>query len=248
MERYKLILAYDGTDFHGFQYQVDYRTVQNVVEDALHKLNWSGKSVLFAGRTDAGVHAAGQVLAFDLEWNHSLIQLRNALNALLPRDVAVKEITTCSLDFHPRYDAQSRTYWYSIYCEPVRNPSFERYTWRVWPIPDLKRLIAISQFFVGVHDFSGFGQATSPDGSTIRQVYSAEWKKKDGILRFQITGNAFLYHMVRRIVHIQIMVGQSNLDQNILLTALDSPPKEPLQGLAPPQGLSLVEVTYAAEE
>jgi len=244
MARYKVILAYDGTEFHGSQYQTDTRTVQNVVEDALHKLNWSGDSVLFAGRTDAGVHASGQVIAFDLAWNHSPLDLRNALNALLPRDVSIKDVSVTAMDFHPRYDALARTYRYSIYCQPVREPSFERFAWRVWPLPDHESLPSMSKMFVGIHDFSGFGSATRPGGSTIREVFSADWTHENGKLWFQISGNAFLYHMVRRMVYLQILVSQGKLDLGALKAHLIYPESGLGQGLAPPHGLSLIEVSY----
>ena len=109
----------------------------------------AGKSVLFAGRTDAGVHASGQVVAFDLAWNHSPGDLRNALNALLPADVSVFEVAVTRPDFHPRFDAKARTYRYRIYCNPVRDPQLDRFAWRVWPALDFDRLIAASQDFLG---------------------------------------------------------------------------------------------------
>ena len=133
--------------------------MQDVFEAALRKLNWSGKSVLFAGRTDAGVHAAGQVVAFDLDWNHLLGDLRNALNALLPEDVSVFEVAVTRPDFHPRFDAKARTYRYRIYNNPVRDPLLDRFAWRVWPVLDFDRLIAASRIFLGIHDFAGFGRA-----------------------------------------------------------------------------------------
>jgi tRNA pseudouridine38-40 synthase len=244
MERYKVILAYDGTEFHGSQYQTDTRTVQNVVEVALRKLNWSGDSLFFAGRTDAGVHASGQVIAFDLDWNHSPLDLRNALNALLPKDVAAKDVCIASPDFHPRFDAVERTYNYRIYCKPVREPNLERFAWRVWPHPDHRCLPSLSEKFVGIHDFSGFGRATRQGGSTIREVFSADWTYDNGKLSFLISGNAFLYHMVRRMVYLQVLVSQGKLDISKFEGYLSDPDSGLGQGLAPPQGLSLVEVSY----
>jgi len=244
MERYQVILAYDGTDFHGSQYQTETRTVQNVFEATLLKLGWTGKSVLFAGRTDAGVHASGQVAAFDLAWNHSPGDLMNALNALLPADVSVFNAVVSQPDFHPRYNAKARTYRYRIYCNPVRDPQLDRFAWRVWPAPDYDRLAAASQIFLGIHDFAGYGRATSPGGSTIRYLIAANWLKADAELNFVITGNAFLYHMVRRLVYAQVRAGQGKLRLEDLKRHLQIPGSEPIQGLSPPQGLSLVEVSY----
>ena len=115
MVRYQIIIAYDGTDFSGSQKQANSRTVQDELEKALQKLEWKGKSVLLAGRTDTGVHASGQVAAFDLEWKHSLCDLRNALNANLPMDISVRQVESVNSGFHPRFDANWRRYRYRIY-------------------------------------------------------------------------------------------------------------------------------------
>ncbi len=244
MERYQVILTYDGTDFHGSQFQAETRTVQGVLEAALRKLKWTGKSVLFAGRTDAGVHATGQVAAFDLEWNHSLVNLRNALNSLLPKDISVLRLFLRNPDFHPRYDATSRTYKYRIFCDEVRNPILERYTWQVWPKPDAHRLDEAAALYIGVHDFAGYGRPSRDEDSTIRQVTSMFWTVHGSHMTVRITANAFLYHMVRRLVYAQVRVGQGMLDCQELSQHLYNPGEEPLKGLAPAKGLTLVCVKY----
>jgi tRNA pseudouridine38-40 synthase len=272
MERYQVILAYDGTNFSGSQYQVDTRTVQSVVEAALRKLNWSGKSVLFASRTDTGVHASGQVAAFDLDWAHSPVDLRNALNSLLPHDVAVYQVKVSARDFRPRYHAVARGYHYRVYYQRVRDPLLDRYAWRVWPEPDLDRLSACARLFTGMHDFSGFGRTSSPGGSTIRQVITSIWQKvpalqvasdpqvgsppstgsdwtpKQDELRYEITANSFLYHMVRRLVFVQVQVGQGRLSEADLCQYLKSPGPDLIPGLAPPQGLTLVQIYYPPQQ
>ena len=140
MARYQVILAYDGTDFWGFQRQpgnVKRRTVQGVVEAALKQLGWSGEKILAAGRTDTGVHASGQVVAFDLDWQHDEDALLAALNAHLPQDVAVWAVQRAADDFHPRYAARSRCYEYRLFCQPRRHPLLERYAWqRFEPHPE----------------------------------------------------------------------------------------------------------------
>ncbi len=145
MARYQVILAYDGTDFSGFQRQAKARTVQGVVEEALRRLNWRGRAILSAGRTDAGVHASGQAIVFDLDWNHTPEELMRALNTHLPGDVAVRAINQVSPRFQPRYQAISRRYCYHIFCDPVRDPLRERYAWRVWPPVDLSMLEQAAQ-------------------------------------------------------------------------------------------------------
>ena len=126
MERYKIIFAYDGTQFVGSQRQAKSRTVQSVLERALGKLGWDGKSVLLAGRTDTGVHASGQVAAVDLNWNHTDDDLRNALNSNLPTDIAVSLVSKVEARFHPRFDARSRHYRYKVVVQSIRDPLRDR--------------------------------------------------------------------------------------------------------------------------
>jgi tRNA pseudouridine38-40 synthase len=245
MARYKVILAYDGTEFFGSQRQADTRTVQSVFEAGLRKFGWQDRSILLAGRTDAGVHASGQVAAFDLEWNHPPDALLRALNAVLPKDVAARSVTECAADFHPRFGAQNRGYRYEIFCDPARDPLRERYAWRVWPAPDFDLLQAAASELIGTYDFAPFGGATSPNGSTIREVQQARWQQKEERLTFEVTANAFLYHMVRRMVFVQVAVGQGKLEAGIISRVLQATESQPMfQGLAPSKGLSLVKVSY----
>jgi tRNA pseudouridine38-40 synthase len=244
MERYQLILAYDGTDFAGSQRQAGARTVQAVVEAALRKLGWQGSSILLAGRTDAGVHASGQVIAFDLAWPHAADTLQRALNALLPADVAVQAVSTAARDFHPRYSALGRVYRYRLLLQPWRDPLVERYAWRVWPPPALERMQAESSPLAGGHDFAAFGRSTRPGGSTIREVKRAAWQSQGQQLIFEIEANAFLYHMVRRIVFALVAVGQGRLEAGTIARAVQAPQNSRLQGLAPAQGLALLSVCY----
>ena len=250
MERYKVILAYDGTDFFGFQRQGETRTVQLEVEAALRKLNWQGSSILSAGRTDSGVHATGHVIAFDLEWKHGLERLGRALNASLPKDVVVRAIEVAPADFHPRFDATARCYRYQLLFAPVRDPLHRRYAWRLWPPFEIERLQAAAQLFQGTYDFAAFGTPPRPNGSTVRTVFQTGWSGgEDGLLRFEVTANAFLYHMVRRMVFVQVQVGQQRLSLDALQGALTSPQEAKLNpGLAPAWGLFLKEVQYSGRE
>lgn len=247
MARYQITLAYDGTDFLGFQRQGAGRTVQAVVEAALRQLGWQGKTLLAAGRTDSGVHAAGQVAAFDLDWAHGPEALGRAMNAHLPHDVAVRAVQPAPDDFHPRYDARLRCYCYRVYCQPERDPLRERYAWRVWPAVDFERLQAAARLLPGGHDFAAFGSPPRPAGSTRRVIYQAGWEMQASGLLFQVSGNAFLYHMVRRLVFIQVLTGQGAWSLEELKSGiLETRPQAP--GLAPPQGLVLAEVRYRLNE
>jgi tRNA pseudouridine38-40 synthase len=249
MARYQIIIAYDGTAFLGSQRQADSRTAQSELENALRKLGWHGKTVYLAGRTDTGTHASGQVAAFDLDWSHGLEKLQEALNACLPRDMAVKEVKAAADNFHPRFDATSRCYRYRLFCANVRDPLRERYAWRVWPaVTDLTALAAV---WYGRHDFASFGTPPRSGGSTVRTVMSARWQQQADEWIFEIQADAFLYHMVRRLVYAQVAVGQARLSANILAQALDerSEIRQAAQtqiptGLAPASGLTLVVVSY----
>jgi len=256
MARYQVILAYDGTGFSGFQRQASGtgRTVQAEVETALRRLGWSGTTILAAGRTDAGVHAAGQVIAFDLDWRHGPASLQAALNADLPPDVAVREVHAAADDFHPRYDALLRRYCYRLFCSPTRNPLRERYAWRVWPALNAARLHACAAALIGEHDFVAFGSPPKPGGSTLRRVERAEWRSEpDDGWAFEIAANAFLFHMVRRLVGFQAAIAQGRQDPDAIHAKLHAPvPVSPgaVRGrtLAPPHGLTLVEVVYPPAE
>ncbi len=244
MERYQVILAYDGTRFMGFQRQAGVRTVQDEVEKALRQLSWQGKSLLAAGRTDTGVHASGQVIAFDLDWDHPPDELLRALNANLPEDVAALEVAQVEADFHPRFDASSRRYLYRIFCQSTRHPLLERYAWRVWPAVELDALQEAAGYLTGKHDFVAFGTPPRSGGHTIRTVYQAFWKPAEPYLEFTIVADAFLYHMVRRLVALQVEIGQGRLQPQAVLQYLQRQMPDALQGLAPAQGLTLVEVRY----
>ena len=252
MARYQVILAYDGTQFAGSQRQADSRTVQSELEKALRKLGWSGRSVLLAGRTDTGVHAAGQVAAFDLDWQHADSDLLRALNANLPLDMAARDLRIAPPDFHPRFDATSRCYRYRLFCQPVRDPLRERSAWRVWPQVDGEALSAAASLFIGQHDFAAYGTPPRAGGSTLRTVMDASWEARDDEWHFEVQANAFLYRMVRRLVFVQVAVGQGKFSVEAAVRSLagqadDSERSELPAGLAPAHGLTLVEVTYPFE-
>lgn len=241
-ERYKVVLAYNGAAFVGMQRQPNGRSVQSVVEAALRKLGWQGPSLIAAGRTDAGVHASGQVVAFDLEWGHKPDALLKALNAELPDDVAAQSVAIAPADFHPRYDATARRYEYRLICRPQRDPLREAMAWRVWPAPQLSRLNAAAKMLRGEHDFVGFGTPPKRGGVTMRKVIQARWRTdgKDGFV-FEVSANAFLYHMVRRMVGVQVKVGQGLAGLEEIQAALVG---KKVRQLAPAHGLTLVSIDY----
>lgn len=252
MARYQLTLSYDGTDFSGSQRQAKRRTVQGELEEALRRLGWSGRSILISGRTDTGVHATGQVAAFDLDWSHADVDLLRALNACLPPDMAVWDAREVDGKFHPRFDATSRRYRYRLFCQPFREPIRERFAWRISSEIDENVLANSAKIFPGTHDFSAFGSPTTPKGTTVRTVMRSEWMQieKDGTWRYEIQADAFLYRMVRKLVFVQVAVAQGKVSAEIVSRSLTEPVSagqrsEIPAGLAPAHGLTLVEVTYA---
>ena len=247
MARYQVILAYDGARFTGSQRQANSRTVQGELENALHQIGWMGTSVIMAGRTDTGVHATGQVAAFDFnEWSHPADRLLHALNAKLPADLAVRKIKPVHADFHPRFDALSRAYCYRLFCEPIRDPLRERFAWRLWPRLDGDALNQTAEVFLGTHDFAAFGSATSEKGTTTRTVTESEWRRKpNGEWQFEVRADAFLYRMVRRLVFVQAAVAQGRGLVEEVQLALKGQAKLPA-GLAPAHGLSLIDVEYGS--
>ncbi len=249
MARYQVILTYDGTRFAGSQRQVRTRTVQGEFETALRSIGWSGRSILMAGRTDAGVHASGQVATFDLEWQHGEQALLRALNANLPQDLAVQTLRSVDAEFHPRFDARSRRYRYRLFCRPVRDPLREKFAWRVWPEVSEASLQAVSPLFLGKRDFSAYGSPTRPGGTCVRTVMKSDWRFESGEWFYEVEADAFLYRMVRRLVFIQVAVAQGTLPVENVRQALETPAEDARKsafpsGIAPASGLTLVQVFY----
>jgi tRNA pseudouridine38-40 synthase len=250
MARYKLTLAYDGSNFHGSQRQASKRTVQGELEKALMKLGWTGRSVLISGRTDTGVHATGQVASADLHWSHTDGELLRALNATLPADISVRSVQVVDAKFHPRFDATSRAYRYRLFCQPLRDPIRERFSWRVRTPITGDFLTGAAKQLLGMHDFSAFGSPTTPKGTTVRTVMKAEWMQaSEDEWHFKVQADAFLYRMVRRMVFVQAVVAQGKLPAEAIANALagqisDKSRSGLPSGLAPAHGLTLVEVEY----
>lgn len=247
MARYQLILAYDGTQYAGSQRQASKKTVQGELEKALRTLGWTGRSVLIAGRTDSGVHAEGQSVTLDFEWNHGPDRLRAALNAALPTELAVRAVREVPPDFHPRFDAASRRYRYRLFCDPIRDPVRERFAWRAWPVVDGDALQVAAPVFLGRHDFAAFGSAPRPSSSTVRTVSLSAWAHVSGEWQYEVQADAFLYRMVRRLVFVQVAFAQGRLNIATVRQAIEK--QVPLMaGLAPACGLSLVQVNYAESQ
>ena len=242
--RIKAVIAYDGTDYHGFQRQAPDRepSVQGTLEGALSKIGQSGL-VQGAGRTDAGVHARGQVVAFNVAWRHSLNDLQRALNATLPEDIAVLELEQAADAFHPRYDAVSRAYRYSIDNARVRNPLIARYALHVPQELDADAMRQALAGTIGTHDFAAFGQPTVGE-STIRSVYRAEVIAGGPSIAIELQANGFLYRMVRRIVGTLIPIGRGEQPPEEFDRILKSIDPNRAGPAVAPNGLCLSAVNY----
>ena len=246
MARYQAVIEYDGTEFVGFQRQAAGRTVQGELEGALSRVGWSGRAVLGAGRTDTGVHALGQVIAFDFEWNHGSADLLAALNANLPRDIAVQSLREADPGFHPRFAARSRSYRYTIYNRPVRSPRAGRFAWHVWPPAlQIEAMQAAGRTLLGTQDFAAFGADPDEGENTVRTVTRADWSAgEEGWLHFDIRADAFLRRMVRSLVGALVAVGAGHLGLDEFQAILAARDRNRCPPVAPPQGLCLMEVEY----
>ena len=236
-------VAYDGTNFHGFQVQVGQRTVQGTLEEALAQVTQESCRVVGAGRTDAGVHARGQVIAFHTHWRHSWEELERALNAVLPPDVVVSQVEPAPADFHPRYSARSREYRYTIYNHPLRSPFYRYFAYHVAEPLDVATMARASDCLVGRHDFATFGQP--PQGeNTVREVLWVLWVQEGPLVHFDIAANAFLYRMVRSIVGTLLLVGRGRLSPEEFREILEATDRSRAGPTVPPQGLCLMRVNY----
>ena len=244
--RATLVVAYDGTDFRGFAAQPDVRTVEGVLTDALEKvLHGPVEGFACAGRTDAGVHAWGQVVTFDTEPDLDVDSLRASVNGLLGPEVVVREATRAEPDFDARRLAKWRTYTYAVVNRPVPDPFLARYAWWVPEPVDLPALRLGADPFVGEHDFASFCRKGPEGSTTVRRVLVSRWTGMgDGILRYDITATAFCWQMVRSIVGTLVDVGTGKIRPGDLMRVIGAHDRREAGRLAPPQGLCLWEVGY----
>ena len=258
MRNYRAVIAYDGTDYSGFQVQRDRPTIQGEIESALERVTQNAARIAGAGRTDSGVHAVGQVISFGSCWAHDPAVLQRALNAVLPKSISVREMGVARHDFHARYSAQSRVYRYQFYTCQVRIPVLDRHALCVTHSLSLELLQRATGYLLGGHDFQAFGQP--PVGTnTFRTVHRAEWREVAGDaqclwpagavggLAFEIEADAFLRGMVRRLVGTLLWIGQGRLSPTEFQDILHS---RQISRSAPPaaaRGLCLWHVNYADE-
>jgi tRNA pseudouridine38-40 synthase len=242
--RYRLIVEYDGTGYHGWQLQPNGRTVQGVLEDALATLCGEPVRVHASGRTDAGVHALGQVVAFDTASVREPWAIRSALNALTPRDVTVREVRAVAGDFDPRRHARSRVYEYRIWNQPWPSAFWHRMTWHVARSLDARAMRHAAAVLAGSHDFSAFRAADCEAESPVRRVLHSGVTEAENMLIYRVQATAFLKHMVRAIVGTLVQVGGGDLPAEAMAQILASRDRARAGPTAPARGLTLVAVQY----
>jgi tRNA pseudouridine38-40 synthase len=241
---YRLLLEYDGSEYHGWQLQPNARTLQGVIEQALATVLRHPTRIQAAGRTDAGVHALGQIATFRSEQVIEPRELRKALNALTPPDIAIREVAIVPETFDPRRDATSRTYEYRIWNQPWRSAFWHRFSWHVPRPLDGRPMRLAAAAFAGEHDFSAFRAADCESESRTRMVTHSGISEAENMWIYRIQANAFLKHMVRAIVGTLVQVGSGELGPEAIAEILGSRDRSRAGATAPPQGLVLIAVSY----
>ena len=241
----RLLLEYDGSRYHGWQRQRGDLSLQQVLEKALERLTGAPVKLIGSGRTDAGVHALGQVANFRTNSALALKAFHEGLNSMLPYDIAVLEASEVPLEFHARKAARSKTYEYRILNRLTRSPLHHHYGWWVSPPLNPGAMAKAAALLVGEHDFSAFRASGSGNRNAVRRIFSAHWQTHPGgRLSFTITGNGFLRGMVRSLVGTMVEIGKGKAKPSLLAELLQSGERRRAGPTAPPQGLYLVEVTY----
>lgn len=245
--RILLVLHYDGSGFHGWQVQPGLRTVQGEIETVVERITGARRSVLGSGRTDAGVHATGQVATVSFPARWSAARARKALNALLPREIWVEEAREVPMAFHPRYDAVDRTYRYRVGTAARSASPFHRpFCWALGEAVDPERLAAAAALLPGTRSFRRFAKAGQPERGETCRVDEARWTPWDDLgYAFTIRANRYLHHMVRYLVGTMVDVARGRRTMDEMVALLEDPDTEATTSPpAPPEGLYLERVRY----
>jgi tRNA pseudouridine38-40 synthase len=244
---YRMVLAYDGSRYHGWQVQSQVATVQGELSRALTELTREHPVIKAASRTDAGSHAHGQVISFSLNSAWSPGALKGWCNDHLPEDIGVLEATLVGSDFHPRSQAWRRTYRYLVRDAATSDPVGRQYEWRIRQPVELSPMRAAARLLLGSQDFAGFGTSPSPSGSTTRTVDRAEITRHDGVVTLEVRADAFLRGMMRNFAGALVAVGTGRTSAADLARALAEPSgPTPNWETAPAHGLHLWQVEYRA--
>ena len=245
MRNVKLIIAYDGTDYKGWQIQTSGPTIQGVIEDKLGIILNQKTAITGSGRTDAGVHALNQVAHFMTHSNIEPESLKKGLNSLLPPDIVVKELNEVDADFHARYGAKSRVYKYLIWRGEHFSPFYRRFSWQVHHLLNLEEMRKAAECLIGWHDFASFQGTGSASRSSEREIMRLTIRgRAKGWMVTTIEASAFLRHMVRNIMGTLIEVGKGSMTVEEFRYIFESKDRGMAGITAPPQGLFLKKVKY----
>lgn len=252
MRYLKLTIAYDGSGYHGWQIQADRATVQQTLEAAVERLTGHESRLVASGRTDAGVHALGQVVSFSTPSRLPVEEFRRALNAHTPRDLSVRDVQEVHQEFHAIRDAVSKRYRYVIDDHPTADIFQRHYAWHLPQRLDLDAMCRAAGALVGTHDFRSFEASGSERASSVRTVSDIQVKRGWGTLQDNVTieveADGFLYNMVRNIVGTLVEVGRGARPEDWVTGVLAARDRKAAGATAPPQGLFLVHVCYGADE
>lgn len=244
MRTLKITLAYDGTRFVGWQRQAEGESIQGSLENALARFEGGPVVVHGAGRTDAGVHALGQVASVRVTFPHDTATLTRALNANLPEEIRVVSVEDADDSFHARFSASGKTYRYRLRNTPVADPFDRLYAWHLPEPLALDAMTRGAALLVGTHDFSAFRSVGGDVASPVRTVVRSEWRQGGGLLTYEIAGDGFLRHMVRAIVGTLVEVGRGWRQVDEIASLLAGGARADAGATAPAHGLFLVSVDY----
>lgn len=245
--KYKITLAYDGTCYSGWQIQPNGISIQELLQQKLQLLNRQATHVIGAGRTDAGVHALGQVAHFATIDPIDLRKVQYGLNGMLPKDIRVENIEEVPMQFHARYSAVGKTYHYHLHLGPVESPFYRRYRWHLPQAINLKMLEEAAAYFLGTHDFTSFSNEAHRGAaarSAMRTILQLNVVPQEGGVRLEFTGNGFLYKMVRNIVGTLVEVGMGKRMPDEIPSLIQSKDRTKAGKAAPAHGLFLISVEY----
>lgn len=245
MKRIKIVVQYLGTNYAGWQVQPNHRTIQGEIQSAIKNGLCEDAEVFGSGRTDAGVHAFMQTAHFDTCSKIRSDKIYSVLNRFLPEDIKILSSEEVSNTFHARFDVKQKTYEYHFYSSEVTLPLFDQTHAKI-PYPfDFDKVVLASKAFLGTHDFVGFSSSGSPRKDTLRTIFSISvFKNIDGTFCFSVTGNGFLYNMVRIIAGTLIEVGLGKIKPEDLPDIINSKQRNRAGKTAPARGLVLKEVVY----
>lgn len=248
MRTIRLTIAYDGTNYVGWQRQATGPSIQQLVEDALGQIVREKVVLHSSGRTDAGVHARAMIAHFRTECNFPLVAFREGVNRFLPDDIAIQDVAEESDDFHARFSADSKWYRYCIYNAPVRSPAYTRTSWHIRQDLDFAAMEEAARALVGMHDFAAFRTSNCDARTTEREIYSLNLQRDGELMIIDVRGSGFLRHMVRIIVGTLVEIGLQRRPITDIPRLLHREPGLRAGVNAPPQGLCLMEVYYPAPE